>query len=822
MANIRKQFNFRNGVQVDDDNFIVSSTGLVGIGTTIPTESLDLYGNAKISGFATATELRAQTLVVSQTATIENITFNNSIIGSGVSIRSGVITATNSSGIVTYFGDARFLQGMPTSQWIDVDVGLGFTSIYAQGFVGVGTVDPRFVFQVAGNTDTTVAGFENGVGISSSGDILATGITTSGKFVGIGSDLTLLNASNISSGTIDSDRLPTISDSKLDPNLNLGIVTATTFVGTLSGTATTALGLSGTPNIIVGILTASAVAASSFIGGITGNVVGNLTGTATTATSLTPTADVDIADLTVGVATISTRLYVESIGVGTNSPSSDIHIRRNSAATLQVTSDTEEAIIAIGRSTTLEGNNGALIFGNTAGIYPYSNSRTLDIVNYDTGNINQYLDYGLAGEGAGNFNWFYAVDPTNPLMTLTYEGNLGLGVTNPTVKFQVSGIASVTSLVTENITATTNIVATGAGTSTSVQALYVYGGQSQILNSDGTSIFPPVGVTDNVNATSGVSTFFDINVTNNAIIDGNIGIGTTNPQDPIQVGSATTLGEYVAISEFGIGLGTAANANGFFLDGLTKEVAFGAVCIGSTDDVVDIPSNRLLYVEGNSRFNGNVGIGTSIATSKLHVIGNARITGILTIGTSSITLNGNTDTLTVPNLVVTNNTTGVAITVRDGGGNLGNASIIDFGDNLSVSLSAGIATITGSASGSSSQWTSTAAGIHTLSNVGIGTTNPTSALTVTGGGTFTGVVTATTFVGALTGTATTATLATNAQGLTGTPDITVGTIVVSGVTTSQNGFTSGIGVTDPVQITVSGNILTFNVVGVGSTSLILY
>ena len=45
---------------------------------------------------------------------------------------------------------------------------------------------------------------------------------------------------------------------------------------------------------------------------------------------------------------------------------------------------------------------------------------------------------------------------------------------------------------------------------------------------------------------------------------------------------------------------------------------------------------------------------------------------------------------------------------------------------------------------------------------------------------------------------------------------------VSGVTTSQNGFTSGIGVTNPVKITVSGNILTFTVTGVGSTSLTLF
>jgi len=44
-------------------------------------------------------------------------------------------------------------------------------------------------------------------------------------------------------------------------------------------------------------------------------------------------------------------------------------------------------------------------------------------------------------------------------------------------------------------------------------------------------------------------------------------------------------------------------------------------------------------------------------------------------------------------------------------------------------------------------WFKNSVGIHTLSNVGIGTTNPTSKLTVSGDGRFTGVVTATTFIG---------------------------------------------------------------------------
>ena len=40
MSNYNKSFNFRNGVQVDDSNFIVNATGLVGIGTTVPQKKI--------------------------------------------------------------------------------------------------------------------------------------------------------------------------------------------------------------------------------------------------------------------------------------------------------------------------------------------------------------------------------------------------------------------------------------------------------------------------------------------------------------------------------------------------------------------------------------------------------------------------------------------------------------------------------------------------------------------------------------------------------------------------------------------------------------
>ena len=57
MANIRKSFSFRNGVQVDEDNFSDNAYGLVGIGTAIPNEALDVRGTAKVVGLTTTNDL---------------------------------------------------------------------------------------------------------------------------------------------------------------------------------------------------------------------------------------------------------------------------------------------------------------------------------------------------------------------------------------------------------------------------------------------------------------------------------------------------------------------------------------------------------------------------------------------------------------------------------------------------------------------------------------------------------------------------------------------------------------------------------------------
>jgi hypothetical protein len=123
------------------------------------------------------------------------------------------------------------------------------------------------------------------------------------------------------------------------------------------------------------------------------------------------------------------------------------------------------------------------------------------------------------------------------------------------------------------------------------------------------------------------------------------------------------------------------------------------------------------------------------------------------------------------------NTGITGVTITDKGtivGNAGNVVSIDFvGAAVTSSITGFGVTVT-----VNDYWNSTNAGIHTLSNVGIGTTNPTSKLTVSG----------------------------NA--------------LVSGIVTATQGFIS-VGNTTPIQISLIGNELTFTAVGIGSTTLTL-
>ena len=560
MANIRKQFNFRNGVQVDDDNLVVSPTGLVGIGTTIPTEALDVRGTAKVVGLVTANQIYTPNLTATNLS-ITNLTLGDSIIGGGVSIRSGIITASG-AGVVTYYGDGGRLLNLPTSQWLDVDAGLGFTSIYAQGFVGIGTNDPRFLFQISGTNSTTLVGFTSGVGFSSEGNILATGIATAYKFAGIGSNLTELNASNIAYGTIDNDRIPVLLNSKMPANISVsGIITATGgFIGTVAGNlfgnltgnvtgdltgnvtgiASTARTLTGNPDILVNNITATSIAVTSISASSIGCTGVNATGIITSST------------FNIGLGgTIVSITSNGRIGIGSAIPEKEIQIVKNSIATVEVVGSEARLLLAQETSN--------VSFASSAAIIQYGNSdKTFELRNQAPGNFNSYLHSGGPGINTGRFGWLYGQN-FSELMSLTYTGRLGLGITNPANTLHVVG----TSTVTGNSFVGGNLTVYGTLNTTNIQL------PSLIENS-------------NINTTSGISTFNDVNL----------------------------IGDLTVGSGSSIGIGTNSPVIG--LDARNDSALFNSVGIGFTT----YPTKQIaapLHVVGNSVFEARVGVGTTSA-----------------------------------------------------------------------------------------------------------------------------------------------------------------------------------------------------------------
>ena len=615
MPNIRKSFSFRDGVQVDDDDFIVRGN-LVGIGTTIPSERLDVKGNVAVAGLVTTTELHVTGVS----------TFAEVKLGSGINMNSsGVITATS------FKGDGSTLSNLPTSQWTDVNIGAGVTSIYNTGSVGVGTTDPVYQLQVGKSPDTST-----GVGIDSTGNIKATGVVTATTFTG---NLT---------GNVTGDITGDITASTLNVT-GVSTLGVSTFTNTVSFGSSVSFGdgigaqfgesddlrvyHSGSHSFIEDTGQGNLVLKGSRIDihDTSGNELISAEGgqyvrlnyganerLKTTGYGVTITSQLDTTNLSVsGVSTFTgainadgqikigsgstafTTLATGQAGVGTASPTTDFQVRKANGSKIEVTADSGVAQVSVGQTVGAGSSIGYIRYGSV--------NKGLEFINNDTGNVNMVLHNGPAGLGTGRFDWKYG-QTNNELMSLTYDGKLGINQTVPINTLHVVGTSTVTS------------------------HAYVGGNLSVGGNITGTFNWPSLLTGTNLNNSSGISTFYDINVTRK------VGISSALPAVDFDAKGKTALFG-------GIGINTTQNnlyGNELLVQGnatFASTVGFGTTApktdlVGSTG-VIQVHNNDIVILNGGISIDATsasyIGIGTTSAraTVDFSMVGGIGTTGYM-------------------------------------------------------------------------------------------------------------------------------------------------------------------------------------------------
>ena len=569
MPNYNKSFNFRNGVQVDVDDLIVRGN-LVGIGTTIPRADLDVRGTVDVTGLVTTTSLFVTGIS----------TFTDELrIGTGITIspQTGIISAT------FFRGDASQLANLPTSQWVDVDPGLGYTSIYNVGPVGVGTTNPVHSLQIG--ADVNNGG--NGVGINSAGHIRLSGIVTAGSFVGSGAGITAISANNISEGTLDAARLPLILSGLTEVN---------------------------TTNLVVGVATAGTLGVTTLSSGSLAVTNNTTVGGALTVTGTLVSGDATVSALNVsGVSTLGVTSFTGAVEFGSDLVFGDnINLRIGSETGGDLRffhSGTTSFIKDVGTGNlNLDTNGSAIVFtkNESEDLAKFITDGAVELY-YD--NVKRFETLGIGATvigdlkvsdnatilGVSTLTTISATEATIGVATVSTFNVTESNFTNVVV----SGVTTFTGAVDANGGATIDNVQIGVSDNNEIDTA---SGNLTIDSAGGTvTVDDNLAVTGTIDVT-GVSTF--ANTTVNGVLDvngsatvdnvridgneidttsGNLTIdsagGTTTVDDNLSVSGATALtgnltlsADVIVSSDKNSGLGTDGGA---FSDAFIGEVTIG-------------------------------------------------------------------------------------------------------------------------------------------------------------------------------------------------------------------------------------------------------
>ena len=586
MANIRKTFNFRNGVQVDEDNFIVDSLGKVGVGTTVPNQMLDVRGDAKVVGIITSQSIETRNVNVAGVTTFSGTTH----VGAAITMypAAGIISARQ------FHGDGTKLINIPTSQWTDVDVGLGFTSIYNEGFVGIATVDPRFTLQIGGNDDLTT--FANGVGINSSGGIVATGVITATNFKGdFQGDLTgtvsaavtatSLHVTGLSTFAAASSFTSTINandDITLASNKNLKIGLGVTAVSIPGGIEETVWHYNNNAHHLIRngnqkfavfsrrpsdgqIVAQLRVWNNAAVEAYYSNdaMKFSTSGIGITVYGVAVAGQFTGA-VNAGVATVTSKLDLGSVstqGIGTASPQSNLHVFNVGVSSIQVESGSAESILSLGTNVNTRQTSAEIVYGKDG--LTYSDDGSLDVINYNNSHVNSIIHLGSqAGINTGSWNWIHGKSANVPKMTLTYDGKLGIGKTDAAHPLDVVGNANVSNDLTVggNATVSSNLTVTGNVTVNGTTNISIDG--------------------KNLNVTSGHSRVKNVNVTNALTV-----VGFSTFSGNVSVGGTFAVGKFNYTNDDGkvaISTNTFSNADSVGVDARHTQIIARGIGVGRT------------------------------------------------------------------------------------------------------------------------------------------------------------------------------------------------------------------------------------------------
>ena len=565
-------------------DFYVSNSGNVGIGTTSPTEKLQITGNVSASGDFIGTNFTGSS-------------FTGSFVGDGSGLTGVLVNSGSWDGI--FSGSAQ------------ITGSLGVTgSMLVNGNVGIGTTSPSTKLEVVGNilANATNATVNIGSTISSAptygyantaAGSLVVGGYTNGGFSYQPGVITLIN-----------------QNPGLGAGADLGVIQ---FAGKDDAT-------SGYVSTIIKAFTATGVGSGNSGGGIL-------------TISTTPGY---------GAPTERFRINQNgNVGIGTTAPTEKLQITGNVSASgdfigtnftgssftgsfvgdgsglIGIDSGSWDGIFSGSAQITGSlGVTGSVLVDGNVGIGTTDPQEKLDIsagdirlddnfsINWATNDAN-IGRVRIAGNEANDFLQF--VTDNSERMRLTNTG-VGIGTTSPTEKLQVTGNVSASGdFIGTNFTGssfTGSFVGDGSGLTGIDSGSWdgIFSGSAQITGSLG--------------------------VTGSVLVDGNVGIGTTSPAFALDtVTDSIILGRFSSTS-FKAGLSIQEADDGGYLS-----TEAGRICLG---DTIGVSANNLTYIMSTKR----LGIGISSPLKSVDIVGDLGTTTTAEIGTSltvgtHITASGN-------------------------------------------------------------------------------------------------------------------------------------------------------------------------------------